>query len=201
MAVDEDRPGVAGLRRRRQALAALEDDDRGAAAGKSGGDGRAADAGADDDDVGRGHRVHGGDGRTDRAVQPAGNQQTAFLKAELTRRLKAIATHIERLEAEIARRVKADPVLQHRVELLLTIPGVGLVTAMAMAIGLPELGSCTGKAASLLAGLAPLADDSGQRTGERYIRGGRASVRCALYFAALTASRFNPPLAEDYNRL
>ena len=126
--------------------------------------------------------------------------QTAF-KAKLARRLKAIATHIERLEAEIARRVKADPVLQHRVELLLTIPGVGPVAALAMAIGLPELGSCTGKAASLLAGLAPLADDSGQRTGERYIRGGRASVRCALYFAALTASRFNPPLAEDYNRL
>jgi transposase len=130
-----------------------------------------------------------------------GTSQTAFLKAELTRRLKAVATHIERLEAEIARRVKADPVLQHRVELLLTIPGVGPVTAMAMAIGLPELGSCTGKAASLLAGLAPLADDSGQRTGERYIRGGRAGVRCALYLAALTASRFNPPLAEDYNRL
>jgi transposase len=130
-----------------------------------------------------------------------GTSQTAFLKAELGRRLKAIATHIERLEAEIARRVKADPVLQHRVELLLTIPGVGPVTAMAMAIGLPELGSCTGKAASLLAGLAPLADDSGQRTGERYIRGGRAGVRCALYLAALTASRFNPPLAEDYSRL
>ncbi len=130
-----------------------------------------------------------------------GTSQTAFLKAELTRRLKAIATHIERLEAEIARRVKADPALQHRVDLLLTIPGVGLVTALAMVIGLPELGYCTGKAASLLAGLAPLADDSGQRTGERYIRGGRASVRCALYFAALTASRFNPPLAEDYNRL
>src|SRR4029077_13353911 len=50
-------------------------------------------------------------------------------------------------------------------------------------------------------GSPPPPDDSGQRTGERYIRGGRASVRCALYFAALTASRFNPPLAEDYNRL
>jgi transposase len=130
-----------------------------------------------------------------------GTSQTAFLKAELRRRLKNIAAHIKRLDIEIARCVKADPVLQHRVELLLTIPGVGPVAALAMVIGLPELGACTGRAASLLAGLAPLADDSGERTGQRYIRGGRASVRAALYFAALAASRFNPPLAEDYRRL
>jgi transposase len=127
--------------------------------------------------------------------------QTAFLKAQLDRRLKEIARHIERLDAEIERSVGADPALKRRYDILLTIPGVGPVAALALVIGLPELGACSGKAASLLAGLAPIANDTGQKTGERHIKGGRAMVRTGLYFAALTASQYNPQLAQTYKRL
>jgi transposase len=67
--------------------------------------------------------------------------------------------------------------------------------------GLSELGQCSGKAASLLAGLAPIADDSGKRKGQRYIQGGRMPVRNALYMAALSAARFNPDLKIVYQRL
>jgi transposase len=130
-----------------------------------------------------------------------GTSQTAFLKAELARLLKNVTAHINRLDAEIARRVNADPALKRRFELLLTIPGVGPVAALTMVIGLPELGTCTGRAASLLAGLAPLADDSGSRSGERHIRGGRGAVRAGIYMAAVAAMRCNPQLAEDYKRL
>ena len=51
MAAPEDGGGVARLGRGLKPLAAFEDEDFRAAAGKAGGDGRAADAGADDDDV------------------------------------------------------------------------------------------------------------------------------------------------------
>lgn len=127
--------------------------------------------------------------------------QTAFLKTSLGRRLKSLAGHIERLEAEIKRRIADDPALQRRVDILLSIPGVGPVAAAALAIGLPELGACSAKGATLLAGLAPLACDSGKKAGERHIMGGRAHVRTGLYFAALAAARFNPPLRDDYQRL
>lgn len=127
--------------------------------------------------------------------------QTAFLKTELALRLKAVARHIQHLDAEIERRLAAEPVLKHRYDLLLTIPGVGPVAALALVIGLPELGACSGKAASLLAGLAPLACDSGRATGERHIKGGRAAVRTGLYFAAIAAARFNPQLSATYKRL
>lgn len=130
-----------------------------------------------------------------------GASQTAFLKAELGRRLKAIAGHIDRLDAEIKRRLDADPGLKRRFDILLTIPGVGPVAAMALVIGLPELGNCSAKAACLLAGLAPLACDSGDKAGERHIKGGRAFVRTGIYLAALTAARCNPQLREDYKRL
>ncbi len=130
-----------------------------------------------------------------------GASQTAFLKAELGRRLKTLAGHIERLDAEIERRLGADPALKRRYDILVTIPGVGPVAAVALVIGLPELGACSGKAATLLAGLAPLACDSGDKAGERHIRGGRAFVRTGLYFAAVTAARCNPQLRDDYKRL
>ncbi len=130
-----------------------------------------------------------------------GASQTAFLKAELGRRLKILAGHIERLDAEIERRLGADPALKRRYDILVTIPGVGPVAAVALVIGLPELGACSGKAATLLAGLAPLACDSGDKAGERHIRGGRAFVRTGLYFAAVAAARCNPQLRDDYQRL
>ena len=127
--------------------------------------------------------------------------QTSFLKAELSRRRKATQTHIDRLDSEIARRIAADPGLSRRHEIARSIPGVGPVAALGLAIGMPELGACTAKAASLLAGLAPLACDSGRTTGERHIRGGRGHVRTSLYFAAIAAARFNPDLAPFYKRL
>jgi len=82
-----------------------------------------------------------------------GASQTAFLKAELGRRLKVLAGHIERLDAEIERRLGADSALKRRFDILLTIPGVGPVAALALVVGLPELGACSAKAATLLAGL------------------------------------------------
>ena len=127
--------------------------------------------------------------------------QTAFLKAELGRRLKTLTGHIERLDAEIERRLGADPALKRRFDILITIPGVGPVAALALVVGLPELGACSAKAATLLAGLAPLACDSGEKAGERHIKGGRAFVRTGLYFAAIAAARFNPQLSDDYKRL
>jgi transposase len=130
-----------------------------------------------------------------------GASQTAFLKTELGRRLKTLAGHIERLDEEIKRRLHADPALQRRFDILLSIPGVGPVAALALVIGLPELGACSAKAATLLAGLAPLACDSGDKAGGRHIRGGRAFVRTGLYLAALAAARFNPQLSLVYTRL
>jgi len=129
-----------------------------------------------------------------------GASQTKFLKSELDRRLKSLGGHIERMDAEIERRIADDPALKRRYEIVMSIPGVGPIAARALVVGIPELGSCSGKAATLLAGLAPLACDSGDKAGERHIRGGRSFVRSSIYFAALTASRFNPQLREDYQR-
>jgi transposase len=130
-----------------------------------------------------------------------GASAMAFLKGELKRRLASLKRHIARLEAEIARRIASDPELARRYAIVKSIPGIGQVAAATLIVGLSELGMCSNKAAALLTGLAPIAADSGERTGERHIRGGRAPVRTVLYMAALTASRCNRDLTIFYQRL
>jgi len=63
------------------------------------------------------------------------------------------------------------------------------------------LGKLTGREISALVGVAPINRDSGVMRGRRTIFGGRASVRHALYMAALVASRHNPVIKLFYQRL
>ena len=127
--------------------------------------------------------------------------QTAFLRRELKRQLANLDRHITRLDNEIARRIAADPTLARRYQILVSIPGVGPVVAASLIADLPELGTVDRRAIACLVGIAPFADDSGDAKGLRHIKGGRAHPRRALYWAALSAARFNPDLRLFYQRL
>ena len=127
--------------------------------------------------------------------------RTAFLVDQLRRRLEEIAAHIAALAAEIHRRIEADPVLARRYEILASIPGVGPVVASTLIVRLAELGTCNQKQIASLAGLAPVADESGARTGKRSVRGGRKDVRRVGFLAALSAVRHNPDIRAFYERL
>jgi transposase len=89
----------------------------------------------------------------------------------------------------------------HQRELLDSVKGVGPVTILTMTAALPELGQLKRRQISKLVGVAPLADDSGQRQGKRRIWGGRGEVRCVLYMAATVAMRHNPVIRAFYERL
>ena len=127
--------------------------------------------------------------------------ETAFLQRHLTARITRLAKDVAALEAEIARRIAAEQSFARRSAILHSIPGVGPVTAATLLARLSELGECDDKQIAMLTGLAPLADDSGQRQGGRVIRGGRAAVRRVVYLAAVSAARCNPDLARLYERL
>ena len=70
-----------------------------------------------------------------------------------------------------------------------------------MLIEMPELGAIDNKCVASLAGLAPIARDSGQHSGKRFIRAGRAHLRQALYMPALVAIRFNADMKAKYKAL
>ena len=125
----------------------------------------------------------------------------ALLKRQTIMRLKDIERQLSALEAEIRIRLEADADLAARFKILTSIPVVADLTAYALLIDMPELGQLDGKEAASLAGLAPVARQSGAWSGRSFIRGGRASVRPALYMPALVAMRFNPDLKAKYGKL
>jgi transposase len=103
--------------------------------------------------------------------------------------VEAIATcerHLAAIEQAIEALIGSDPVLAARRAQLRSVPGVGTVISVVLLAYLPELGELDRRQIAALAGLAPLANDSGTRAGTRSCAGGRAPVRKAMYQAALT---------------
>ena len=86
-------------------------------------------------------------------------------------------------------------------KLLDSVKGIGPVTIMTLSSALPELGKLQRRQISKLVGVAPLADDSGKRTGKRRVWGGRSDVRAVLYMATLSAIRYNPAIKVFHSRL
>jgi len=115
--------------------------------------------------------------------------------------LRVLEREIKRIDQEIDQIIEADADRSELSELLQTVPGVGPGVTRTLVVDLPELGHLGRREIAALVGIAPFAKDSGQYRGRRSIRGGRASVRTALYLAAMTASRFNPKMREVYQRL
>ena len=129
------------------------------------------------------------------------NLTVALLKRQCSQRLEQIARHIAALDAEIAAVIAADEKLARRHNIITSMAGLGTLTANQIIATMPELGSLDNKQAASLAGLAPVARQSGQWKGKSFIRGGRANVRQALYMPALVAARFNPDLKSKYQQL
>lgn len=123
------------------------------------------------------------------------------IKRQLRARLKQIGIQLKEIDAAIATLVDTDPGLSRRRDVLASIPGIGTITAMAILIEMPELGTLDNKQAASLAGLAPMTRQSGTWSGRARIRGGRRSLRTALYMPALVALRFNPDLKQKYQAL
>lgn len=131
------------------------------------------------------------------------------LKQALPKLRESIREHLEWLRRQIAdtsdgmrRMLEDSPAWQVKADLLKTAPGVGDVTALTLLAELPELGSLNRKQIAALVGVAPLNRDSGTLRGKRTTWGGRASVRSALYMAALSVVRTGKgPLAAFHQRL
>lgn len=118
---------------------------------------------------------------------------------EEIRRLSALKrSEIKRVAAGI----RQHDDLAERLELILSVDGVGLPTAIVILVRMPEIGRITREQVAALEGCAPYDDDSGDHVGIRHIAGGRERLRNALYAAALPASfRWNPQLIALYKRL
>ena len=107
---------------------------------------------------------------------------------------KTVKTHIKwlkralaGLDARLKELVHESPLWRVKEALLQSVPGIGDVVSRTLIAS--------------LVGVAPLNRHSGTMRGRRSVRGGRPTVRRALYMAALVASRKNSLIRCFYERL
>lgn len=127
---------------------------------------------------------------TNRAIQDGFRQMLALL-----------AVQIEELEQAIAQLIGQDPLWRELNQAFRTIKGVADRTVARIMAEMPEIGTLSNKTISKLAGVAPLAQDSGKHQGKRAIRGGRAAVREILFIVASVVGRYEPDFIAFQQRL
>lgn len=123
------------------------------------------------------------------------------LKKSIKRVLDTLEKELQSITQAQEQAIQQDAAGAQKSALLQSVKGVGTIIAAALIADLPELGRLSHKEITALAGLAPYNRDSGTLKGKRTIWGGRASVRCSLYMAALVAIRHNAPITAFYQRL
>src|SRR5260221_7641695 len=115
--------------------------------------------------------------------------------------LALIARHMRSLEAAIAELIADDPLWRALDHSFRSIKGVADRTIARLMAEMPEIGTLSNKAASKLAGLAPIAHDSGKSAGKRSVRGGRSGVRSILFVVADLVRRYDADFAAFHQRL
>lgn len=115
--------------------------------------------------------------------------------------LAVVAGETRACEASIAELIGSDPLWREFDRAFRAIKGVADRTVARLMAELPEIGTLSGKAVAKLAGLAPIADDSGRRTGKRAVRGGRESVRAILFVVAELVRRYDADFKAFHARL
>ena len=123
------------------------------------------------------------------------------VRARIERHIEWLRRERDEVDGDLDRKLEQHREKSELLRLLDDVPGVGPLTCAALLIDLPELGRLNRREIAALVGVAPMAHDSGKRSGQRAIAGGRPSVRSALYMAALSAARWNPPIRAFYKRL
>lgn len=121
----------------------------------------------------------------------------------LKRHIQFLEKEIKRIEKLCDDLIEADEELSRKIDILVSIPGIGRCIAIKLITFLPELGlkEYTLGQLAAITGLAPYARDSGTKVGKRFIRGGRKVPRDALFIAVLNGRKKIPLLNDLCERL
>lgn len=128
----------------------------------------------------------------------------AAVRERAEKLLDTLKAQIAEIEAEIRQALRQDDEWAEAAKYLLSIVGVGEITAAWILVATVNFSTCTtAKEASAFAGLVPNPFTSGSSVYKRSCIGhaGHARLRSALYMAALSAARYNPVLKDFYERL
>jgi transposase len=99
----------------------------------------------------------------------AKNLTLSMLKKQNEQRRLLVAKQIKTIDEAVTALINANPDLARKRDIIVSIKGLGTVTANRLVADMNELGTLENKQAASLDGLAPVARQSGQWKGKSFI--------------------------------
>jgi len=115
--------------------------------------------------------------------------------------LEVLKNQLKSIDSQLAKMLQVDTKNRRTIEILQSVKGVGPVMISTILAELSEIGKLNRGEVAKLAGVAPINRDSGNKSGKRFIGGGRGQVRRVLYMATIVAIRHNPAIKAFYVHL
>lgn len=137
-------------------------------------------------------------GQESNRLQQTSDQE---IKDFIVKSLESLKKQLKSVDGRLSQCVKQDTKNKRKIEIMNSAKGVGPVMISTFLAKLPELGELNSRQIGKLVGVAPINNDTGQRSGKRQTFGGRSYVRRVLYMATLVAVRFNPQIESFYQGL
>lgn len=124
--------------------------------------------------------------------------RSSTARKEIKKLIEALKRKIKVIEMEIKSIIKGNDELNQKFELMLSIPGVGDITAFQCIAAIKNIHDFeNAKQFAAFSGLTPKQNQSGKFEGRaRISKIGSSKLRKALYMASLSAIRFNPAISQ-----
>lgn len=123
------------------------------------------------------------------------------IRGYIQKSLETLKRQVKTIDERLAKCVRTDTENGRKIQIMESVKGLGPVSVSTFVAELPELGTLNRGQIAKLVGVAPMNNDSGQKSGRRRTFGGRSYVRRVLYMATLVATRFNPRIKAFYQHL
>ena len=122
-------------------------------------------------------------------VHRLGGANNEAVKEDIAATIDFLTERIKQIETRMAEVVNNDEVLKRKFEIAQTVPGIGPTLAYELLANVRELGTTDHRHIASLLGLAPISNDSGNKSGYRRTKGGRRGVKAKLIQGTTGAQR------------
>ena len=119
------------------------------------------------------------------------------MQDDTPRSVEILEQQIAKFDRSIQEHIASDPDTHQRYRILVSIPGIGPISAASLGRWMPELGRIGNRQAASLLGVTPFARNSGSLAGARHLRGGRRRSRNMLYMTCSPEAGL--PIAREFS--
>lgn len=123
------------------------------------------------------------------------------IKNLIKQKARSYEKEIVLLDKMIIEVIDRNEEIANKIDLIKSVPGVGLQTAITILSEIPELGTLDKNSIAAMTGLAPFNKDSGTLQGKRRVSYSRQRVKAILYMVAMSGLRCNDKIKSFYKKL